>query len=178
MKNRTIYIGIVLLTVSIIIAGCIGKEQTTKVEPTIEPTVEPTDTIIPTSTPTVISTSAIPVVSTQINKTNSTELIYVNTTYIRFDDFYGVHILSVNVSTKESGHLIYLENYYNVDSHRKPNFYTTEKFYDNSISIDKPLNIEIHRPKDRRGSAYSLVEKVFILNGKRTTTWMDLHKYW
>ena len=106
----------------------------------------------------------------------SAEHIKEDTKYIGFDKFFGVHRLSVNISVKEPVNLVYVENYYGIDNSGEPKFYSSNRFYSSSV-IDK-LHLNIQRPRHRYGNSYFLVEKVFIINGNRTTYWINLKDYY
>lgn len=106
----------------------------------------------------------------------SAEHITEDAKYIGFDRNFGVHQLSVNISVKEPVNLVYVENYYGIDSSGKSKFYSSNRFYSSGV-INK-LHLNIQRPRHRYGNAYFLVEKVFIINGNRTTHWVNLKDYY
>lgn len=175
MKNRIIYIGIVLLMMSIIIAGCIGKEQPVKIGQSIEPTIEPTTARpVDTITPVIIQTNITPIVSKDINKINN---VHEYSTYLGIDNYYNALKMRINITTTETGKLVYVENYYSKDGYGILKFYSNERYFDGYINSTN-MSIFILRPKDRYGESYSIIEMVFILNGNRTSYWYDLHKFW
>lgn len=105
----------------------------------------------------------------------SAEPTQVNTKYLEFDELYGVHRLTSDIYLKEPGKLVYVENYYGLDGNGKPKFYSSGRFYDGKV-VGK-VHLDIERPRDRFRTAYMLVEKVFIVDGIRSTTWIDLRQY-
>lgn len=103
--------------------------------------------------------------------------VIMNTKYVNFDGNFGVHRLTVNISVPHTGKLVYVENYYGIDSHGKPRFYSSGTRYDMG-NVSGKVSINIQRPRHRYGGSYSLIEKVIIINGERTTLWIDYRKYW
>jgi len=98
-------------------------------------------------------------------------------TYLGWNSNWNSAELRVDITPPEPGRLVYVENYYSVDSEGKPKFYSSSRLFDEVVGTQK-VSFNILRPKDGRGTRYSLIEKVFIVNGDRTTAWVDLHKYW
>lgn len=109
--------------------------------------------------------------------TDAIDAPIINTTYVKFDENFGVHLLTVNISVLHDGKLVYSENYYGIDSHGKPRFYSSGTRYDMG-NVSGKVSINIQRPRHRYGGAYSLIEKVIIINGERTTLWIEYSQYW
>jgi hypothetical protein len=126
----------------------------------------------------VLILSAAPTLAESRNTSADAPLI-MNTKYIKFDKNFGVHLLTVNISIPHTGtgKLVYVENYYGIDSHGKPRFYSSGTRY-NIENFSGNASINIQRPRHRYGGSYSLIEKVIIINGERTVSWIDFSKYW
>lgn len=173
--NRIKNIGMIVLVFGILlIAGCVEQNKLDKKDNVSEVKLTPTVTAMVTTVPIKEITSE----KTEENKTEEKpKFAYVNTTYIRHDKFNAELKMKVNINTSEIGKLTYRENYYSLDSEGKPVLFSGKTYFDGDI--DKTdVEFEIGRPLDRRGGAYSQIEIVAILNGKRFTYWYDLHDYW
>lgn len=100
----------------------------------------------------------------------------VFTTYIGYVDS-TAHMV-INISNLDPGNVVYVEDYYQIDSSDKPNFYASRRFEKN-ISGDN-LSFDLYRPSDRHGSGgYTFVD-IRVLNNKVVTftRWFDLRNYW
>jgi len=100
-----------------------------------------------------------------------------NTKYIGIDTNYNVHLFSVDVTLKSPGKMVYVENFYSVDSRGSPKFFSSRRVDAGSVAGSITMNIE--RPKHRYGGSYQYVEKLIITDGKVSErVWLDYVPYW
>jgi len=89
---------------------------------------------------------------------------------VGFDQNQNSYRLLVNISTNTPGHVVYLEEYYSIDSNSNPKFVSAVRIDGGDlVKIGSTFNasFEILRPVSHGGKSYTLVKAVIILNDKR-----------
>ncbi len=94
--------------------------------------------------------------------------------YLGWDTNYNVAKMQGIINA--TGKIVYVENYYSIDSNGKPKFYSSGS---GCRIITSGVPFEFNRPNNGRGQRYSLIEKYLLINNTKTnSTWYDLHKNW
>ena len=95
--------------------------------------------------------------------------------YIGFENS-AAH-MKVTLTNINSGNIIYLENYFQIDSYGKPKFYASRRFEINTNKTN--ISFDLYRPRDDMGGIYFLIEKR-IINNKNiiSNRWEDLRIHW
>jgi hypothetical protein len=101
----------------------------------------------------------------------------IDTKYEGYNQNWNALDMNVNITTTEAVKLVYLENYYAIDSYGNPKFDNSKRYFDGNIT-PPGVFLQTLRPIDRHGGAYTFIEIVMILNGNRTLQWYDLRDYW
>ena len=102
----------------------------------------------------------------------------VNVKYTGFSDITNTENVNIHISGFISGKLVYLENYYSIDSFGKPKFYSSLRHEENNYN-GETLSFNLQRPADRYGVSYTFVEtKIFTIYNndviERNFGWVDL----
>lgn len=95
--------------------------------------------------------------------------------YLEFDRDYNSYKLLVNISTSTPGHVVYLEEYYTLDSNSNPKFVSSKRTDGGDlIKVNSSYNasFEILRPVPHGGKTYTLVKAVILLDENR------IFEYW
>ncbi len=90
----------------------------------------------------------------------------VNTTYIGFDNNWFSSKILVNITTPKFGRLVYVEEYFTVDSDSNPKPVISNTYYDNNVE-ENNISFQILRPLSRSGKFYSMIRAAIIVDGKR-----------
>lgn len=90
----------------------------------------------------------------------------ISTTYIGFDNNLFSSEILVNITTPKFGRLVYVEEYFTVDSDSNPKPVTSKIYYDNSVE-ENNISFQILRPLSRSGKFYSMIRAAIIVDGKR-----------
>ena len=90
----------------------------------------------------------------------------IHTTYIGFDNNWFSSIMLVNITTPKFGHLVYVEEYFTVDSSDNPKPVTSKTYYDNNVK-ENNISFQILRPLSRSGKFYSMIRAVIMVDGER-----------
>lgn len=119
------------------------------------------------------STSKSPYKSTSIRSsiTNNESTIRIKNetifslkiTSLGTDQNWGAKRILIDIMSKRSGRLTYIENYYSIDSEGKPKFYSDNRYENNLIN---EISFEILRPKTKLGKPYSLIKAIVRLDNK------------
>ncbi|MBU0777938.1 PGF-pre-PGF domain-containing protein [Patescibacteria group bacterium] len=115
----------------------------------------------------VILFSLIPICSTA---QQSDVRVRFQIKYHEFDKNLNSYKLLVNISTDKPGHVVYLEEYYTVDSKSNPKFVSSGRFDGGElVKTDSSYNasFEILRPVSHGGKTYTLVKSVILLDTQR-----------
>ena len=99
------------------------------------------------------------------NESNVTKFS-ISTAYIGFDDNWFASKILVNITTIRFGRLVYVEEYFTVDSNDNPKPVTSGTYYDNNVT-ENNISFQILRPLYRSGKFYSMIRGVIIIDGKR-----------
>lgn len=92
------------------------------------------------------------------------------TKYLEFDKNMNSYKLLVNISTDKPGHVVYLEEYYTVDSNSNPKFVSSGRFDGGELvktSSSYNASFEILRPVSHGGKTYTLAKSVILLDNQR-----------
>ena len=90
--------------------------------------------------------------------------------YLEFDQNSNSYKLLVNISTDKPGHVVYLEEYYTVDSKSNPKFVSSGRFDGGELVktvSSYNASFEILRPVSHGGKTYTLVKSVILLDNQR-----------
>ena len=98
---------------------------------------------------------------------------------VKYIAWYGIgsnRSVNINLSKMDISNIkniVYVENYYSVDSYNMPTFYSGRRY--ETAKINNNLSFFILRPSSGTvGKFYSLVESIVVINGKRVSiTWYD-----
>jgi len=85
----------------------------------------------------------------------------------------SVDINLSNMDISNIKNIVYVENYYSVDSYNMPTFYASRRY--ETAKISNYIYFFILRPYEgAAGKFYSLVESIVVINGKHVSiTWYD-----
>ena len=90
--------------------------------------------------------------------------------YLEFDQNSNSYKLLVNISTDKPGHVVYLEEYYTVDSKSNPKFVSSGRFDGGELVktvSSYNASFEILRPVSHGGKTYTLIKSVILLDNQR-----------
>ncbi len=90
--------------------------------------------------------------------------------YLEFDKNLNSYKLLVNISTDKPGHVVYLEEYYTVDSNSNPKFVSSGRFDGGELvktNSSYNASFKILRPVSHGGNFYTLVKSVVLLDSQR-----------
>src|SRR3990167_1224531 len=90
----------------------------------------------------------------------------INTTYIGFDNNWFSSKILVNITTPKFGRLVYVEEYFTVDSSDNPKPVISTTYYDSNVG-ENNISFQILRPLSRSGKFYSMIRAAIIVDGKR-----------
>lgn len=90
----------------------------------------------------------------------------IHTTYIGFDNNWFSSIMLINITTPKFGRLVYVEEYFTVDSSDNPKPVISKIYYDNNVK-ENNISFQILRPLSRSGKFYSMIRAVIIVDGER-----------
>jgi len=90
----------------------------------------------------------------------------VSTTYIGFDNNWFASKILVNITTPKFGHLVYVEEYFTVDSNSDPKPVTSKIYYDDNVK-ENNISFQILRPLSRSGKFYNMIRAAIVIDGKR-----------
>lgn len=102
--------------------------------------------------------------------------ISVKVKYIAWDGSGSNMSVNINLSKMDISNImniVYVENYYSVDSYNMPKYYVNRRY--ETAKISNNLSFFILRPSPgTTGKFYSLIESIVVINGKRVSiTWYD-----
>lgn len=104
--------------------------------------------------------------------------ISVKVKYLAWDSAWSGKNMSININLSKMGisnikNIVYVENYYSVDSYNMPKLFAGTRY--ETAKIDNNLSFFILRPSaGTAGKRYSLIESIIVINGKRVSiTWYD-----
>lgn len=95
--------------------------------------------------------------------------------FLNFDRDYNSYKLLVNVSTNTPGHVVYVEEYYTVDSNSNPKPVSSKRTDGGDMvrtNSSYNASFEVLRPVPHGGKTYTLVKAVILLNETR------VFEYW
>ncbi len=92
--------------------------------------------------------------------------VSIYTKYLGDNSTWGFGDIIINITINKLGHMIYLEEYFTVDSNQNPKYAMTNKYYDNNIT-NNTTSFQILRPFGRAGRLYSLIRGVVLLDNRR-----------
>ncbi len=117
----------------------------------------------------LISTIAMPVSTAQVNNVDA------HSVYVRYID--GASEVKTTISGLNASSVVYVENYYTTDSHGNQKLYASRRY--ETITNTPEISFNIYRPRDTRGTEYSIIERIVINKKVKTTLGrVDLGKYW
>ena len=90
----------------------------------------------------------------------------INTTYIGFDNNWFASKMNVDITTPKFGSLVYVEEYFTVDSDSNPKPASSKIYYDNNVE-ENNISFQILRPLSRSGKFYNMIRAAIIIDGKR-----------
>lgn len=90
----------------------------------------------------------------------------INTTYIGFDNNWFASKIDINITTPKFGRMVYIEEYFTVDSNSNPKSVTSKTYYDNNVE-ENNISFQILRPLSRSGKFYNMIRAAVIVDGKR-----------
>lgn len=126
---------------------------------------------------TVILFSLIPVITTA---QQDDVRVRFQTKYIEFDKNTNSYKLLVNISTNKPGHVVYLEEYYTVDSKSNPKYANSGRFDGGELVKTNSsyfASFEILRPVPHGGKSYTLAKAVILLDNQRVLEyWLTKNK--
>lgn len=75
-------------------------------------------------------------------------------------------IMLINMTINNLGHLIYIEEFYTIDSYSQPNLYDIKRFDQGNIT-ENNLSFQILRPRKSSEMPYRLIKAIVVLNKTR-----------
>ncbi len=100
--------------------------------------------------------------------------VSITTKYLGVDKNWNTLKVLVNITISGLGHLMYIEEYYSIDSNSNPKFFSSSRYHDSNLTGNK-LSFEILRPKAAK--SYSLIKSVVLLDNKIVfEKWYSLKK--
>ena len=100
--------------------------------------------------------------------------------YLEFDKNSNSYKLLVNISTDKPGHVVYIEEYYTVDSKSNPKYVSSDRFDGGELvktNSSYNASFEILRPVSHGGKTYTLAKSVILLDNQRVLEyWLTKNK--
>lgn len=90
----------------------------------------------------------------------------VGATYIGFDYNWFSSKILINITTPKLGRLVYVEEYFTVDSDSNPKPVIFNTYYDDNVE-ENNISFQILRPLSRSGKFYSMIRAAIIIDDKR-----------
>lgn len=98
----------------------------------------------------------------------------INTKVLGFNSTWSAFDVLVNITITKLGYMVYIEEYYTVDSSGNPKPASSGRYYEANIT-GKNITFQILRPPPRSGKSYNLVRGVVLLDGKRVRErWLNV----
>lgn len=110
-------------------------------------------------------------------QTSDARVMSFNIRYLGFDENYNSYKLFMNISVDRPGQMVYLEEYYTVDSYDHPKFVgASGRFYNGELiqnGTSFNASFETLRPVSHGGKTFTLVKAIILLDGQRIfETWL------